>query len=152
MPSWVHLIILAGMLPWLIICLLMRKAIRVQMPMCSRHLHHWSNRKLIVWLGLLFWIAYAITFAVALEDIPNDMRAPIVAGGILGGLSWLITAGIVQNQAIRAAKITDYGADIVNVNKKFAEAWRMYCDAVDEKERQARKSRRRKYEEDDDED
>jgi hypothetical protein len=152
MPSWVNLLIFIGLLPWLIVCLVTRKSIRVGMPMCSRHVHHWRNRSLFVWLGLLFWTVLVIVFAVVYQDIPADAVSPIVAACILGALTWLMIALILQTKAIRAAEITSYGAEIANVNKQFAEAWRMRCDAVDDKARRVRKSRRREYEGDYDDD
>lgn len=123
MPSWVHILILLGLLPWLICCLVTRKTMRVVAPMCARHAGHWRVRKLYVWLGLLFWIAYAITIGVVWDDLSEGATGPLMGVGIFGGLIWLVSAALFANSAVKASLIHERGAELVNVSRDFADAW-----------------------------
>jgi hypothetical protein len=123
MPSWVMILILVGLAPWLIVALLTRKTMRVVAPMCTRHAGHWRVRKLYVWLGLFFWIAYGVALVAFSDHIPKDAMAYFVMGGFGGLLVWLVSAAILSNGAIRPSEIRDRGMDLINVHKDFADAW-----------------------------
>lgn len=128
MPGWVHVFILLGLLPWLLAALLTRKTMRVVAPMCLRHAGHWRNRKLYMWLGLLFWIAYFIGLAAYGDRLPESAKGPVILVGIMGGLAWLISAAIYANGAIKAAEIRDKGIELANVHKNFAREWNEMFD------------------------
>jgi len=137
-PPWVLVIILAGLLPWLIVTLILRKSMPVTLPVCSRHLGHWRNRTLFVWLGLFFWIVYSITLAAEWSDLPKDGASAALGILIFGGLIWLIAAAIYSNSAIRPARITDDYVELVGVDKTFAKAW----DELADEEPKPKKRRR----------
>src|SRR4051794_21611027 len=59
MPGWVHILILVGLVPWFVVCFVMRRTMDVVAPMCLEHAGHWRVRKLYVWLGLVFWLGVA---------------------------------------------------------------------------------------------
>ena len=122
-PQWVIVIILFGLLPWLIVMLILRKTMRLTMPMCNRHRNHWRNRKLYVWLGLLFWVVYGIALIVEWNDLPKDASSLALGILIFGGLGWLISAAIYSNSGIKPAEITDRYLELVGVNKAFAREW-----------------------------
>jgi hypothetical protein len=123
MPGWVHILILFGLAPWLIVALITRKTMRIVAPMCTQHAGHWHVRKLYVWLGLLFWIVYGFALIIFGDELPESAQGPMILGGILGGLIWLISAAIFANGAIKAAEIRDRGMELVNVHRDFADAW-----------------------------
>ena len=122
-PSWVHVLILLGLAPWLIVALVMRKSMAVVVPMCDRHAGHWRVRKLYMWLGLLFWVVYAVGFVVLENRVPEAARTPLALAGIIGSLVWLVSMAIFMYSAIRANTITDDWADLVGVDKEFAREW-----------------------------
>jgi|SRR5579883_220829 len=128
MPAWVHVFILMGLLPWLLAALITRKTMRIVAPMCFQHAGHWRNRKLYVWLGLLFWIAYFIGLVAYGDALPERARGPMILVGIFGGLAWLISAAIYANGAIKAAEIRDKGMELENVHKDFAREWNEMFD------------------------
>jgi hypothetical protein len=123
MPGWVHIFILFGLLPWLILALVMRKTMRIVAPMCHQHAGHWSVRKLYVWLGLLFWIAFAVALVAFGDALPEDMTGPAILGGIVGALVWLISAALFLNNAIKPVDIREKGMELVHVHPNFADEW-----------------------------
>jgi hypothetical protein len=123
MPGWVFVFLLFGMLPFLIVALITRKTMLIVAPMCADHAGHWRARKLYVWLGLLFWIAFGIALAALGDELPKDAGAPLVIFGIVGGLVWLISAAVFASGAIKASEIRDKSMDLVNVHRDFADAW-----------------------------
>jgi hypothetical protein len=128
MPGWVHVCILFGLLPWLLVALLSRKTMRVVAPMCLEHAGHWRVRKLYVWLGLLFWLAAFVGIAVAADYLPEDLVVPLVFACVMGGLVWLIVGLILMNKAIKATDIRERYVVLVNVDKDFAETWNDMVD------------------------
>src|SRR5262245_26714718 len=52
-PSWVYLLILLGLLPFVIVALVLTKRMTVHAPLCRDHKNHWLTRNLIIYLGLL---------------------------------------------------------------------------------------------------
>jgi hypothetical protein len=123
-PSWVMILIFMGLGPWLIVSIMLRRTMRVVVPMCMQHAGHWRNRQLYVWLGLLFWIAYFIALIVGGEHLPEVVKIPVIVFGLCGGLVWLVSAAIYSNNAIKASEIRDKGIELVNVNRDFADEWR----------------------------
>jgi hypothetical protein len=91
--------------------------------MCDRHKNHWRNRKLLIWLGLLFFVTFFITTAVLYDQIPKDAQTPVIAFGVFGGLFWLLLAMILMNRAIRAGEITNEWIELVHVHKRFRDEW-----------------------------
>jgi hypothetical protein len=123
MPGWVHIFILVGLLPWLIVALIMRKTMHVVAPMCRQHAGHWRVRRLYIWLGLLFFIATFIAIVAVGDRVPENVKNPIIFAALMGGLVWLVSGLIFVNGAIKASEIRDRGMDLVNVNRDFADVW-----------------------------
>jgi len=123
MPGWVHVCILLGLVPWLVVMLVTRKTMRVVVPLCLQHAGHWRVRRLYVWLGLVFWIAAFIALGVSASELPEDAIGPLLGACLLGGLAWLIAGVILMNNAIKAVDIRERRMDLANVNRDFAEVW-----------------------------
>lgn len=135
MPAWVHVFILMGLLPWLIVAVITRKTMWVDAPMCPAHIHHWRNRKLFIWLGLFFWIAAVIAAVMLSDDLPKDAVMAVFAGLLFGALAWLVVGLLLVHGAIRAAEIRDSGIELANVNRDFAREWRLECEQNDRRNR-----------------
>jgi hypothetical protein len=124
MPGWVHLLIFAGWLPWLVVCLVLRKKMAVTLPVCDRHRNHWRSRKLYIWLGLLWWIAAGVATALLIDQVPKDVQPGVFGVLVFGGLGWLVGGLILVNASVKAAEITDRWIELTGVSKGFAGAWR----------------------------
>jgi hypothetical protein len=143
MPSWVHVILFLGLLPWIIVMLVTRKTVRVMVPMCDRHVNHWRNRTLYVWVGLLCWVGLGILLAIVAKDIPDDLVNVVIGLCVFGPLIWLFVGVLLAHGAIRAAEMGDFGLDLAHVNKEFAKEWRIICKEADRRRREARRERQR---------
>jgi len=143
MPPWVNILIFVGLAPWLVVALILRKTMRVNAPMCSRHRGHWLTRKLFIGLGLLFWIALAVGLIAFGDRLPKEVVTPLMAFGLFGSLFWLITALLLVRGAIRATEITDDRIELSNVHKEFAHEWREVLRAEREERRPSARPPRR---------
>lgn len=123
MPGWVNVLILAGLAPWLIVVALMRKTMRVTLPVCHRHRNHWLNRRLYVGLGLFLWVVAAVAAAVMADKILRDAAPAVVGFFVFGGLAWLIGGLVLVHGAVKAGEITDRWIELVKVDRGFADAW-----------------------------
>ena len=54
-PSWVLLLLIAGLLPFLIVALVPTERMTVHAPLCDEHRYHWTWRGLFIWLGFAFF-------------------------------------------------------------------------------------------------
>ncbi len=146
-PSWANLFIFIGLLPWVIVVLVTRKTMRVQVPLCQQHTGHWLYRNLYIGLGLLFWICAVILLALTAKQLPESAVTAGIAFCVFGGLTWLISGAIYANSAIRASKITEFGIELANVNKDFAQEWKRVCKKADRRPK-AKRPRKDEYEDD----
>ena len=123
MPGWAHLFIFAGALPWLLACLILRKSMTVEVPVCRDHANAWRNRRLFLYLGLLFWVVVGIALAAGWDELPEGARMPAGAFALFGSLIWLLTAAIYLSSGIKPSRITDRFIELVGTNKEFAWEW-----------------------------
>ncbi|HEY1187778.1 MAG TPA: hypothetical protein VGE74_08980 [Gemmata sp.] len=124
MPAWVHVLLLCGLAPWLVVALITRKTMRIVAPMCRDHRGHWQFRLWYAWLGLPTWIGLIVLLIAVWKQVPKGAEGPLVLGVMVGMLLWLVIGLVLAHGAIKAAEITDRGMDVVNVHREFAEAWR----------------------------
>jgi hypothetical protein len=124
MPPWVHVLLFFGLLPWVIVALILRKTMRVEAPVCRRHANHWRARKLYIWLGLLWWIAYGVAVALVVDQVDQDAANVLVGVAVIGGLLWLVVGLLLVHGSIRAGEITNEWMDLVNVHREFAQVWK----------------------------
>jgi hypothetical protein len=122
-PSWTGILIFVGLAPWLIVTLIMRKSMRITLPVCDRHRGHWRNRRLYVWLGLPVWMAYGIGLVVAFQHLPADVVNIGLGVLIFGGLLGLFVGVIYTQSGIRAREIADHWTELVRVDPQFADEW-----------------------------
>lgn len=164
-PSWVNILILAGLIPFAIVAMILTKYMTIQAPVCHAHKGHWTWRSLFIWLGLLGCIilGFAAIAALVALDRPGGQRgmanqlAPFVCLGSLGVfVVWLIAAAIVQQTGIRPTEITDRDITLTNVSADFVDALRdereRRDDDYDDRYRRRPRPRRRDWEEEDEQD
>src|SRR5205807_1917313 len=111
-PSWVYVLLLAGLLPFLIVALILTRRMRVLAPLCDAHRNHWLGRALITW-GSLFGLLLLGFTAGALSELlgppgeTNPLTGYLCGGMIAGLLVWLVVAAVLQTTAIQVVEITD---------------------------------------------
>jgi hypothetical protein len=129
-PSWVWILLLAGLLPFAIVAVILTKRMRLEVPLCQRHRFHWGLRQASVLLSLLGVFGLAVVLAVLTNSEAG--RPPLLPSAVwmvlpVCAIGWLIFALVVSLTTIRAVEITDYSITLTGVDQRFA-------DAVDEYE------------------
>ncbi len=134
-PSWIYVLVLVGLLPFVIVALILTKRRTLHVPLCDEHRNHWSWRALVFGLGFLVLVVVGILgFALTTEPNPlnKQIRGITVLILFVGGLAWLILAAVLQNSAIRATHITDRDMTLVKVAPEFVQAVRGRRGGYDE--------------------
>ena len=130
-PGWVFLFILLGLVGlvlFLVLSLTLSKRMRVQVPLCERHRHHWAIRNGLILGGLVLLLALAgglIGWQTELGrwlGMGNDAGAILWLGLAALALIWLIGAAIAQSRAIRPTEITAKRIRLVGVSPHFVAA------------------------------
>lgn len=125
-PSWVIVLLFAGLLPYLIVALILEKRSRVVAPFCAKHANHWTTRTILLWC--LFGTASVIAVAsfVALgQGKPGERNAlggALCLSAFIAGLVWLIAAAVCHETSVHATEITDHTVTVKGVSDAFAAA------------------------------
>ena len=122
-PGWVNILILAGLAPWLILTMILRKSMSIALPVCFKHRHHWRNRRMYVWLGLVLWLVYAAGLLAISGELSANLRFAGIGVLVFGVLAWLLGGLIYTNSGIQPGEITDRWAELIRVNAEFADEW-----------------------------
>lgn len=153
-PSWVLVLIFAGVLIWAIIAMILTKKMVVYVPLCHEHKGMFMKRALLTALLVVMAIgALVVGIAVPAAVQQPGARAPDWIGfSILGGgammLVLLIAAAIVSKGGLTPAEITDRDIQLKGVHEDFVDALKDQRRA----ERVEREKRRAARGDDDDED
>jgi hypothetical protein len=155
-PSWVWVLILCGLLPFLIVALVLTKRMRVRAPLCQAHAGHWAWRSWFIMGGLVVVVILGIAAGVAVAELDRQPRLRNVGGYLCVGVAvfaliWLVAAAIIQANAIGPAEITDRDITLVRVAPEFADALRRERRRYDEEDEDYRRPRPRHEDEDEDE-
>ncbi len=158
-PPWVHILILAGLLPYVIVVAILTKRKSTDMPVCRCHRHNNAYRLLLV-LGSFFvmtGLAVGIGFLIDSFQKRDELGGLICLSIGLIILAWFLLIVIVQLMSIRPTEITDSSITLTNVNIAFVDAVREQRDQRrvdiddDEDDEYDDRRRRRRYDDDDDE-
>ena len=127
MPSWVIVFIFAGLLPYLIVALILRKSMAVRLPLSYEKRGHWFWRQTVLIVGALLGLGLIFTgIAVGASKERNESLETV--GGILfvaGALTFfatLIVALILQRGTIRPVRIEGDEIHLVGVHRDFVDA------------------------------
>jgi hypothetical protein len=127
-PGWVHVLILLGLLPWLIVMLVLTKRKTVYVPLCNEHKNHWFVRTMITLSGLAIVFGFFVLMVVLASTTDRqDPNASTFGGlmcvGTLGLLLVLIiVAAYIQTTSIRPSEITASRITLTGVAQEFKEA------------------------------
>jgi hypothetical protein len=120
-PSWVLVLLLAGVVPYLIVALILEKRCKLQAPFCERHKEHWTVRALVLWIVFL---SACVLGAAALVAGGKDISGVLCVASCVVLLGWLITAAVLHETSIHATEITDEGMTLTCVSAAFLNALR----------------------------
>jgi hypothetical protein len=118
-PAWVQVLILFGVVPCFILALVLTRRATVQIPLCDKHMGHWSNRTLLS--GGLFLLIGVLSIPL-LINVPNEVMPFACVGCFILLVVWLVFVVILEYSAIRPKVITDYEIVLRNVSSAFVEA------------------------------
>ncbi|MFO0815609.1 MAG: hypothetical protein U0796_20525 [Gemmatales bacterium] len=118
-PSWIVVLIIFGLFPFLIAALVSTKRMKLRVPFCEQHRRHFSMRSMTVGLGLLGLIVLLILIIVV---IPDGSELKTIAGATLGILfiAWFVAIAWQGQTVIRATEITARDMILVNVHESYA--------------------------------
>lgn len=159
-PSWVIVLILFGLLPFVIVALLTTKRMKVNVPLCEEHQSHWWHPKLFGCITLPLLLLLFFIGIVMIPDRPagnddNTVAMGLWITGLAGFVVCLFAVAIWGSTRIRPLNITDESILLAGVSDEFAdEAKRLregdsrgYGDYDDRDSR--RKSKGGRYDEED---
>jgi hypothetical protein len=119
-PAWSYLLLVAGIWPWVLFYLLLRRAMAIDAPVCGRHRRHWVWRKMLLPAGLLVSLCILVAPAAADPNAPLPMWAFVGSSATfaatLGAAVWLRQAGV------RAVTITREVVTLAGVAPEFVAA------------------------------
>ncbi len=127
-PSWIALLLLAGLLPYVVVALVLTKRMRVEAPLCDAHKNHWLWRNVIVFGSLLLLGAAFVGGLIVLSALADqrggqdDPFGYFCVGMAVLGVVWLIVAVVAQQTAIRTTEITDDTITLAGVSPDFRHA------------------------------
>jgi hypothetical protein len=146
MPSWVGLLILFGLLPYLIIALIMRKSMTVDLPLVREKHGHWLWRTVFLLIGVSMCVSLLVGGGIMSSGAGRGSSQESVAGvlfalGIVGFLAVLIAALVLSQKAIRPTEITDNEITLAGVHPRFRDAIEYDREEEYERDRAARRGR-----------
>lgn len=134
-PEWLSILALLVCLigaPLIIVIVILyfvlAKRMKVAVPTCDRHARYWIRR--VLWMfvpmgALVVACMIAWGFMVAEQEYwrMESVAAMPCFGFAAFAIIWLIVAGVIQSQMIRAKEITDRGITLVRVHEDFIAAF-----------------------------
>jgi hypothetical protein len=124
---WYICCLLSGIaiLPGLVIQRLVSKRISIEVPLCAAHKNHFLWRtwvvKAILPLVLLGWFSYLIVRY--LPNTPKNVSDEFFRWLAVAAFVWAVLLWIAEFTGINADAVTDHGASLVGVCKKFVQAY-----------------------------
>jgi hypothetical protein len=130
-PSWVWILLLAGILPLLIVSLIITERLTVAAPLCERHKNHWRWRTLAVVGGLVAILVFLVALTMLAASLEKAGKGDLLGGTFcLGGLAlgtpWLVLAIVLQETSVRSGEINKRTLLVKGVAEEFRASFREY--------------------------
>jgi hypothetical protein len=139
-PGWVHICILAGVLPWAIIVAILTKRMWVDVPVCEQHRGYFWKRTAAGILSFLLLAAVSIGAAVLLDEMgAKDAVGYVCLGSGVLFIGWVITLFVIQTKTLRPKEITDRAITLACVHEGFVSALREFREHEENDEDSYRK-------------
>jgi hypothetical protein len=133
-PGWVHITILAGLLPWAIIVAILTKRMWVDVPVCEQHRGYFWKRLAAGFLSFLLLVGLCIGAAVLVGEVAgknNDAMGYVCVGSGVLFVAWIILLFVIQAKTLRPKEITDRTITLTRVHEGFITALREFRDRED---------------------
>jgi hypothetical protein len=125
-PSWVWLLLFAGLLPLIIVAAILTKRMTLLAPFCEQHKRYFFLRNDAMGISLVLLVLLGCGGFLGVNQVADlggsDWRGLYVfaVGGCL--FAWLVFAAVVGQCSIRPTEITDHSITLVNVSEEFVKA------------------------------
>lgn len=132
-PSWVIVLLFAGVPVYVIVALLLTKRMKVRVPLCEAHQGHWFKRDIFN----LCYLVFIVGLVVGTIMIPSSLGVSKATQDTLFGWAclstvlalvvWIVIYAVVDSQMIGPKEITDRGITLKGVAPAFVtalEGWR----------------------------
>ncbi|MBN9518985.1 hypothetical protein J0H58_10780 [bacterium] len=117
-PPWVLVFLFFGVVTWVFAAMLLRRTVKLVLPVCDRHVR---RSKLAWWVsGVGLLVAFAVGFGSHL--VPAFRQTDVILGAILFGLFTLVVAVGLADDRVRPKHIDDRSVTLDRVSDAFAEA------------------------------
>ena len=137
-PSWIWILLLAGVLPFAIVAAILTKRATMLAPMCTAHRRHWMIRTAVMVIGLLAIVVLIVLLIVVSSEPPgrrNDLLPAIFGFALVGGgFAWIVAMIVLGLAGIRPQEITDYDLTLQGVSDQFADDFDRCVEEEEEKE------------------
>ena len=145
-PGWVHICILAGVLPWAIIVAILTKRMWVDVPVCEHHRGYFWKRTAAAILSFVLLAGLCVGAAVLAGEF-GDRDAPgyVCLGSAGLFIIWVIALFVLQTKALRPKEITDRRITLTRVHEGFVAALREFRDREDYGDFDREDSYRKRY-------
>lgn len=154
-PSWVAVLILVGLLPYLIVMLILTKRMTVFVPLCDKHRNHWLWRTALV-LALVAVLVGLIVVGImvisAAAPQEGGLGGTVCVAGLLGLIVCPVIAWLILKDLIRPEEITDRTITLVKVHPNFVRAIEQMDEQAEERWRERRRRPARRAAEPEDRD
>ncbi|HLW67799.1 MAG TPA: hypothetical protein VKS79_20950 [Gemmataceae bacterium] len=145
-PGWVHITIIAGLLPWAIIVSILTKRMWVDVPVCQQHRGYFWKRTAVAVLSFLLLAVVSIGAAVLLDEMGAKDAVGFVCVGSAGlFFAWVIALFVIQQTMLRPKEITDRSITLTRVHEGFLTALREFRDQEDDGDGLEEDSYRKRY-------
>jgi hypothetical protein len=144
-PSWVWILLLGGLLPFLIVALILTKRATLIAPLCTAHRRHWVIRNTLAVVGLIVLIGLGVLLFLVAHGPRRraDNLTPFLVILLLVGIfAWLVALITMRLTSIRPLEITDRDVILQGVAEQFADDFDAGIDDEDDRPPPPKRSRR----------
>ncbi len=126
-PRWISIFFFLGVLPYFILLLFLTRTVRLNVPFCDRHKHHWRLRSVLIVAS--FALVIGVTYAALHfgQQMPvGPWRRLFTVFAFLAGCSlvlmWALLVYICQMTAVQTHEINDAEIVLDGVSPTFIDA------------------------------
>jgi hypothetical protein len=121
--EWTFVLFFLGGIPYFLGRALFRNRLRVTVPLCDRHRHHFAWQTGIAWGGAALVAALLAGCFALMGEVADATLNNCFAGVGIVAVVWVVALLVNRLSGITSATVDDEKALIVGVSDRFARAW-----------------------------